>query len=72
MQWAVVDNGIITNVVVSDEKTAAEFGFMAVPDDAKIGDDWAPERESYTPTTEERLAALETAMLSMMGVTTDV
>lgn len=31
-----------------------------------------PEPEPYVPTTEERLAALETAMLSMMGVSTDV
>lgn len=31
-----------------------------------------PEPEPYVPTTEERIAALEAAMLSMMGVSTDV
>lgn len=30
------------------------------------------DRPSASPTTEERLAALESAMLSMMGVNTDV
>lgn len=31
-----------------------------------------PEPEPYVPTTEERIVALEAAMLSMMGVSTDV
>ena len=31
-----------------------------------------PEPEPYTPTQEDRLSALESAMLSMMGVSTDV
>lgn len=31
-----------------------------------------PEPEPYAPTTEERLSALEGAMLSMMGVSADV
>lgn len=31
-----------------------------------------PEPEPYVPTTEERLSALESAMLSMMGVSADV
>ena len=31
-----------------------------------------PEPEPYVPTTEERISALESAMLSMMGVSTDV
>ena len=31
-----------------------------------------PEPEPYVPTTEERLAALESAMLSMMGVQSNV
>lgn len=31
-----------------------------------------PEPEPYVPTAEERLSALEAAMLTMMGVSTDV
>lgn len=31
-----------------------------------------PEPEPYVPTTEERISALESAMLAMMGVSADV
>lgn len=39
----------------------------------EVPDDYFPETaDFYIPTAEDRLAALERAMLSMMGVSTDV
>lgn len=44
-----------------------QYEEVEIPNDA-----FSDKPEPYIPTIEDRLAALESAMLSMMGVSTDV
>lgn len=53
------DDGVLTAITGNDEKHQAYL-------------DSLPPETPTAPTAEERLSALESAMLSMMGVSTDV
>ena len=69
MKYILVENGLITNIIIADEAFGAQIGALPYYDGASIGQPYAP---PYEPTTEERLAAVESAMLSMMGVNPSV
>ena len=69
MRFLLIRNDVISNIIVSDESFATHIGALPYYDGAKIGQTYSP---PYTPTLEERTAALESAMLSMMGVNIDV
>ncbi len=74
MRYAVIKNNICVNVIVAEPDFVAEIGAVEIPDGFGIGDiyansEWskAPEPEPI-PTAEERIEALEAAMLEMMEV----
>ena len=85
MNYAEIIDGICTNVIVADEDFASKNGLVSLPNGYGIGDsyngtEWIkfsqPEADielvPYTPTLKERTAALESAMLAMMGVNPSV
>jgi hypothetical protein len=67
MRAAIIENGVISNVIeVADEQAAAEFGAVALPDGSnaqigwsQVGDDYAPPIEP--PPTKEALIAYSAA-----------
>lgn len=60
MNVCIVENGIISNVIVaSDQADPADFGGYLLPDGKWIGDIF--QDEIPTPTPEERITALESA-----------
>lgn len=61
MNYLIVEDGIITNIIVCDDDTTAEiFGAVPFYDGAGIGDAYSPpDPPDPEPTTEERVAALE-------------
>ena len=50
MPYAVVENGIIVNVVEADANTAEWFGFVEISDRAKIGDKYNRNTIPHTDT----------------------
>lgn len=87
MNYAKIEDGVCTNVIVADAEFAEQYGYILLPEEYGIGDfydggKWGknspdiPENPyapaDPTPTAEERLSALESAMLSMMGVNINV
>lgn len=60
MNVCIVENGIISNVIVaSDQADPADFGGYLLPDGKWIGDIF--QDEIPAPTPEERITALESA-----------
>lgn len=60
MNVCIVENGIISNVIVaSDQADPADFGGYLLPDGKWIGDIF--QDEIHTSTPEERITALESA-----------
>lgn len=58
MNYCIVHNGIIANIIVcEDDATAAEFGAVPSYEGARIGDVYAP--PPPPPTLEERVEGLE-------------
>ena len=73
-KYAVIENGVCTNVIAANSAFAQEIGAVEVMGGFGIGDIykngiWSKAAmQNAVPTTEERLAALEEAVLAMMEV----
>ena len=57
MEYCIVEDGVIVNMIVAEEDFAAEIGALPGYDGAAIGGSYSP--PPPPPTTEERVAALE-------------
>ena len=72
MRYGIIKDGICQNVIVSELEFAKKIGAVEVPKGYGIGDwyiDGVWEKAKIfksEPTAEERLSALESAMLAMM------
>ena len=70
MRYRIYENGELINTIIADENFVSEYcnenGYAYELETPPIG------QTSATPTLEERTAALESAMLSMMGVNPSV
>lgn len=72
MKYGVIRNNICHNVIVSEPEFAQKIGAVEIPDGYGIGDRYVDgawekgEVPKSSPTAEERLSALESAMLAMM------
>ena len=65
MEYCIVEDGVIVNMIVAEADFAAEIGALPGYDGAAIGgayDPPEPEPEPETPTLEERVDALEDAI----------
>ena len=75
MKYAIVENGVCINVIMARTDFAASIGAVELPDGYGIGDTytdgvWEKQEVNATgkPDIEERLIALESAVLAMMEV----
>ena len=60
MEYCIVEDGVIVNMIVAEADFAAEIGALPGYDGAAIGGAYTPpDPEPEPPTTDERLAALE-------------
>lgn len=62
MQYCVIEDGIITNIIISDEEFATSIGAKPIYEGATIGEPYAPPDPPVQPTLEERVTALENAI----------
>lgn len=61
MGYCIVEDGVIVNIIVAEADFAAEIGALPGYDGAAIGGAYTPPPpEPEPPTTEERVAKLET------------
>ncbi len=61
MEYCIVEDGVIVNIIVAEADFAAEIGALPGYDGAAIGGAYTPPPpEPEPPTTEERVAKLET------------
>lgn len=58
MDYLIVTDGIITNIVVAEPDVAEEMGFLPWYDGAGIGDAYAPPEPEPEPTDTDVLNAL--------------
>lgn len=70
MDYLLVTDGVITNIIVcDDDQTAASFGAVPWYEGAKIGDAYSPPPEPEPePTLEERVGAMETGKAEQADV----
>lgn len=61
MEFLIIENNIITNVIIADESFAAEIGALPYYDGAKIGDTYSPPEPPPDDITALQLAAAELA-----------
>jgi hypothetical protein len=79
MRHAIIESGVVTNVVLADEQFAAEQGWTAAPDN--VGPGWLyvdgvfsappappPPPEPSKPTKEELLAQLQALQAQIMAL----
>ena len=62
MEYCIVEDGVIVNMIVAEADFAAEIGALPAYDGAAIGGAYTPpppEPEPEPPTTEERVEKLE-------------
>ena len=60
MEYCIVEDGVIVNMIVAEADFAAEIGALPAYEGAAIGVPYTPPApEPEPPTTDERLAALE-------------
>ena len=60
MEYCIVDDGVIANMIVAEADFAAEIGALPVYDGSAIGGAYTPPApEPEPPTTDERLEKLE-------------
>jgi len=55
MNYAVIENGVVVNIVVSDAELAAQMGWVAYPeyvDNKPVGKDWSYDGTNWTPPNE--------------------
>ena len=65
MEYCIVEDGVIVNIIASEADFAAEIGAQPGYDGAAIGGAYnPPEPEPEPPTTEERVEKLEAEMVS--------
>lgn len=57
MEYCIVKDGVIVNVIVAEADFAAEIGALPAYESAAIGEKYSP--PPPPPTTDERVAALE-------------
>lgn len=57
MEYCIVKDGVIVNMIVAEADFAAEIGALPVYESAAIGEKYSP--PPPPPTTDERVAALE-------------
>ena len=58
-RFAIIENGIVGNIVIADAEFAQEQGWLAAPDDVEIG--WTHDGEAFAApvvSAEERRAAI--------------
>lgn len=61
MEYCIVENGVIVNMIVAEADFAGEIGALPAYDGAAIGGAYTPpDPEPEPPTTDERLEKLET------------
>lgn len=61
MEYCIVEDGVIVNMIVAEADFAAEIGALPTYEGAAIGGAYTPPPpEPEPPTTEERVAKLET------------
>ncbi|MGI5824467.1 MAG: hypothetical protein ACOX7J_02740 [Bacillota bacterium] len=74
MRYAIMEDNVCINAIVSQPDFAAEIGAVELPDGYGIGDIYTdgvwghPTPAEPEPTTEERVSALENAMLLLLEV----
>ena len=74
MKYAIIENGVCKNVIVAGAEFAEQIGAVVLAAGFGVGDmytngSWSKAAaEEPTPTAEERLTALEEAVLAMMEV----
>lgn len=60
MEYCIVEDGVIVNMIVAEADFTAEIGALPAYDGAAIGGTYTPPPpESEPPTTDERVAKLE-------------
>lgn len=65
MEYCIVEDGVIVNMIVAEAGFAAEIGALPAYEGAAMGGAYTPPPpEPEPPTTEERLAKLEAELLS--------
>lgn len=57
MDYLIVTDGTITNIVVADPEVAEEMGFLPWYEGARIGDFYSPPEPEPEPTVWDELAA---------------
>lgn len=62
MQYCIVEDGIIINIIIADEEFATSIGAKPIYEGATIGGPYAPPDPPVQPTLEERVTALENAI----------
>lgn len=69
MEYCVVEDGVITNIIVCEnDNIAAEFGACSIYDGAAIGDEYSPPEPEPEPksepelTLEDRVSSIESAI----------
>lgn len=70
MEYLIITDNIITNIIVCDsDEIAAQFGAVPSYDGAKIGDPYDPPPEPEPePTLEDRVSTLETSKADQTSV----
>ena len=73
-KYAIIENGVCQNVIMAGAEFAEQMGAVVLAEGFGIGDMYAngswskAAEEEPAPTAEERLTALEEAVLAMMEV----
>lgn len=62
MEYCIVEDGVIVNMIVAEADFAAEIGALPAYEGATIGEPYAPPDPPVQPTLEERVTALENAI----------
>lgn len=62
MDYLIVEDGSIINIVVAEPDIAKELGLLPWYDGARIGAAYTPPAEAQPPTVEERVTAIENAI----------
>ena len=63
MEYCIVEDGIITNIIVCEnDNIAAEFGAYSIYDGAVIGKKYSPPEPEPEPTLEDRVSSIESAI----------
>lgn len=68
MEYCIVEDGVIVNMIVAEADFAAEIGALPAYDGAAIGGAYTPpDPKPKPPTTDERVAKLEAELVSVQS-----